>query len=284
MYEQVEEIMSEILLEAIVDTLKIIPFLYVSYLILDFIEKRSSVSQLNFLFLKHLGPLFGALLGCIPQCGFSVIAASVYAQGGISAGTLVACFISTSDEALPLFLSNPDQIKHVGGFILIKVLIALIGGYTIDLFYKKKVNEADDFVIELDGLCGCGSNSWINALQKTVKTISFVLMVNVILGLIIYWIGEDSLASLLHVSNWIQPIVAAFIGFIPNCAVSVVLAQLYFMNILSFGALIAGLSTGAGLGMAVLFKQNKNRKENMGLIIYLWGIAVIAGLVIDLVL
>ena len=110
--------MVDVLLDALIDTLKIVPFLYLSYLVLDFIEKKSSVYKLNFLFLKHLGPLFGALLGCIPQCGFSVIAASLYAQNGISAGTLVACFISTSDEALPMFLSNPSEYRQLGLFLI----------------------------------------------------------------------------------------------------------------------------------------------------------------------
>ena len=284
MYEQVEGFMQEILTEAILETIRIIPFLYISYLILDYIEKKSSVAQLNFLFLKNLGPLFGALLGCIPQCGFSVIAASIYAQGGISAGTLIACFISTSDEALPLFLSNPEQIGNVGLFIVVKIALALIGGYAIDIFYKKKINEEDDFEVEVDGICSCEPNYFISALKKTAKTISFVFLVNAGLGIVIGFIGQENLANLLQVNSAIQPIAAALLGFIPNCAVSVVLAELYFMNVLSFGAMMAGLSTGAGLGMAVLFKQNKNQKENWGLAFYLFVFAVIAGILIDVLL
>lgn len=276
--------MGEVLLEAFIDTLKILPFLYLSYLILDFIEKKSSVAQLNFLFLKHLGPLFGALLGCIPQCGFSVIAASIYAQGGISAGTLIACFISTSDEALPLFLANPQRISEVGLFIVIKVIVALVCGYAIDIFYRKEVNEDDDFEIEVEGICDCEANSFMSALKKTIKTIRFVLIVNVVLGIAVYMVGEDYLSSLLHVSPLLQPVIAALLGFIPNCAISIILAQMYFLDVIGFGALIAGLSTGAGLGMAVLFKQNKNKKENWGLVGYLFIVAVIAGLLIDYLL
>lgn len=274
----------EVLLDACLDTLKILPFLYLSYLALDFIEKKSSTYQLNFLFLKHLGPLFGALLGCIPQCGFSVIAASLFAQRGISAGTLVACFISTSDEALPLFLSNPSQYKMLGIFLISKVIIAIVAGYLLDLILRKEINEEDDFEIEVDGICGCNQNSFINALYKTATTIFYIFLINVGLGYIIYFIGEETLASMLAVHPYLQPILASVIGFVPNCAISILLVQLYMMNALTFGSMIAGLCTGAGVGMAVLFKNNKNMKENLLLVLYIGLVAISSGILLDLIL
>lgn len=274
----------EVLLDACLDTLKILPFLYLSYLALDFIEKKSSTYQLNFLFLKHLGPLFGALLGCIPQCGFSVIAASLFAQRGISAGTLVACFISTSDEALPLFLSNPSQYKMLGIFLISKVIIAIVAGYLLDLILHKEINEEDDFEIEVDGICGCNQNSFINALYKTATTIFYIFLINVGLGYIIYFIGEETLASMLAVHPYLQPILASVIGFVPNCAISILLVQLYMMNALTFGSMIAGLCTGAGVGMAVLFKNNKNMKENLLLVLYIGLVAISSGILLDLIL
>lgn len=276
--------MVDVLLDALLDTLKIVPFLYLSYLVLDFIEKKSSAYQLNFLFLKHLGPLFGALLGVIPQCGFSVIAASLFAQNGISAGTLVACFISTSDEALPMFLANPSAYKQLGLFLLCKVVIAVIAGYLLDFVNHKKINEEDDFEIEVDGICACSQNSFLNALNKTARTLFFILCINLGLGIILYFVGEETLTSMLSIHPILQPMIASIIGFIPNCAISILMVQLYMVNALSFGSMIAGLCSGAGVGLAVLFKNNKNKKENWMIVFYIGIIAVASGLIIDMLL
>lgn len=269
---------------AFLDTIQIVPFLYLSYLVLDFIEKKSSTYQLNYLFVKNLGPVFGALLGCIPQCGFSIIAASLFAQNGISAGTLVACFISTSDEALPLFLSNPQEYKHLGYLILCKVIIAIVAGYLLDFILKRNVKEDDDFEIEVDGICNCSRNSFINALYKTAKTIVYILLINVVLGFLIHYVGEDVIKNSLNVHFIIQPILATIIGFIPNCAISILLVQLYMVGGLSFGSMIAGLCSGAGMGLAVLFKNNKNMKENWFIVVYIALIAILSGLLIDFIL
>ncbi len=275
--------MIHILEHAFIDTIKIVPFLYLSYLLLDFIEKRSSAYQLNYLFLKNLGPVFGALLGCIPQCGFSIIAASLYAQNGITAGTLVACFISTSDEALPMFLSNPSEYKHLGLLLLCKVLIAIIAGYILDFILRKDINEEDDFEIEVDGICGCSNNSFVNAFTKTFTTIIFIFLVNLVFGLIIHFVGEDTLASTLSVHPLIQPVISTALGFIPNCAISIILVQLYMVGGLTFGSMIAGLCSGAGLGMAVLFRNNKNRKENWMIVGYIATVAIVSSILIDMI-
>lgn len=275
--------MIHILEHAFIDTIKIVPFLYLSYLVLDFIEKRSSSYQLNYLFLKNLGPVFGALLGCIPQCGFGIIAASLYAQKGITAGTLVACFISTSDEALPMFLSNPSEYKHLGLLLLCKVLIAILAGYVLDLILRKDINEEDDFEIEVDGICGCSNNSFVNAFMKTLTTITFIFLINLVLGLIIHFIGEDTLANTLSVHPFVQPVIATALGFIPNCAISIILVQLYMVGGLTFGSMIAGLCSGAGLGMAVLFRNNKNKKENWMIVGYIALVAISSGILIDMI-
>ena len=276
--------MIHILEHAFIDTIKIVPFLYLSYLLLDFIEKRSSAYQLNYLFLKNLGPVFGALLGCIPQCGFGIIAASLYAQNGITAGTLVACFISTSDEALPLFLSNPSEYKHLGLLLLCKVFIAIIAGYILDFILIKDINEEDDFEIEVEGICECSNNSFVNAFTKTFTTMTFIFLVNLGLGLIIHFVGEDALANTLSVHPLLQPVISTALGFIPNCAISIILVQLYMVGGLTFGSMIAGLCSGAGLGMAVLFKNNKNKKENWMIVGYIAIVAILSGILIDMIL
>lgn len=274
--------MSEVLIEALMDTIKMAPFLYLSYLVFSYIEQKSGTYKLNYLFINKLGPLFGALLGIIPQCGFSIIAASLFAQGGISAGTLVACFIATSDEALPMFLSNPSEYKELLLLIVCKVILAIAAGYLLDMVYKKPVNE-DDFEISL-GDCSCNTNIFMNAFNKSIVTLCFVLAINVGLGLIIYFIGEAQMSALLNVHPLLQPISAAAIGFIPNCAISILLVQLYMLGSLSFGSMVAGLSTAAGVGLAILFKQNKNKQEIIILMGYMWIISVVAGIIIDSIL
>ncbi|WP_373129168.1 putative manganese transporter [Dielma fastidiosa] len=278
--------MIDVIIDALVDTVKLLPLLYLSYLLIDFIDKRSSAYRLNYLFIKNLGPLFGALLGLVPQCGFSVIAASLFAQQGISAGTLVACFMATSDEALPMLLAYPSEYKSLGLLLILKLIIAILSGYLLDfVLYKKTLNEEDDFEIELsDPGCSCGSNSFMNALNRTLKTTMFILGINLVIGFVLFGIGEDALSSLLNVHPMLQPFAAALIGFIPNCAASILLVQLYVLGGLSFGSMVAGLCTGAGIGMAVLWKQNKNKRENSLLLLYMFLFSSAAGLLLQIML
>ncbi len=278
--------MIDVIIDALVDTVKLLPLLYLSYLLIDFIDKRSSAYRLNYLFIKNLGPLFGALLGLVPQCGFSVIAASLFAQQGISAGTLVACFMATSDEALPMLLAYPSEYKSLGLLLILKLVIAILSGYLLDfVLYKKTLNEEDDFEIELsDPGCSCGSNSFMNALNRTLKTTMFILGINLVIGFVLFGIGEDALSSLLNVHPMLQPFAAALIGFIPNCAATILLVQLYVLGGLSFGSMVAGLCTGAGIGMAVLWKQNKNKRENSLLLLYMFLFSSAAGLLLQIML
>ena len=278
--------MIDVIIDALVDTVKLLPLLYLSYLLIDFIDKRSSAYRLNYLFIKNLGPLFGALLGLVPQCGFSVIAASLFAQQGISAGTLVACFMATSDEALPMLLAYPSEYKSLGLLLILKLVIAILSGYLLDfVLYKKTLNEEDDFEIELsDPGCSCGSISFMNALHRTLKTTMFILGINLVIGFVLFGIGEDALSSLLNVHPMLQPFAAALIGFIPNCAASILLVQLYVLGGLSFGSMVAGLCTGAGIGMAVLWKQNKNKRENSLLLLYMFLFSAAAGLLLQIML
>ena len=278
--------MIDVIIDALVDTVKLLPLLYLSYLLIDFIDKRSSAYRLNYLFIKNLGPLFGALLGLVPQCGFSVIAASLFAQQGISAGTLVACFMATSDEALPMLLAYPSEYKSLGLLLILKLVIAILSGYLlVFVLYKKTLIEEVDFEIDLsDPGCSCGSNSFMNALNRTLKTTMFILGINLVIGFVLFGIGEDALSSLLNVHPMLQPFAAALIGFIPNCAASILLVQLYVLGGLSFGSMVAGLCTGAGIGMAVLWKQNKNKRENSLLLLYMFLFSSAAGLLLQIML
>lgn len=274
--------MVDILIDALLDSIKLIPLLFLSYLFISFLEKQGSLaSRLNYLFAYRLGPFFGALLGCLPQCGFSVIAASLYAQKAISVGTLVAVFISTSDEALPMFLAHPQQYKELGLLIFIKSVIAIIAGYTIDLFVKHRKLE-DDEVFEVEGIsCSCEDSLFMNAIKRTSKTLIFILGINLVMGVIIGLLGEEQLKRMLMVQPIIQPFIAGLIGFIPNCASSIFIVQLYFIEGINFGAMISGLVSGAGVGIAVLLKSNKNKKENFMIIFYIYVVAIISGMLIN---
>lgn len=274
--------MVDILIDALLDSIKLIPLLFLSYLFISFLEKQGSLaSRLNYLLAYRLGPFFGALLGCLPQCGFSVIAASLYAQKAISVGTLVAVFISTSDEALPMFLAHPQQYKELGLLIFIKSVIAIIAGYTIDLFVKHRKLE-DDEVFEVEGIsCSCEDSLFMNAIKRTSKTLIFILGINLVMGVIIGLLGEEQLKRMLMVQPIIQPFIAGLIGFIPNCASSIFIVQLYFIEGINFGAMISGLVSGAGVGIAVLLKSNKNKKENFMIIFYIYVVAIISGMLIN---
>ena len=275
--------MNDVLLDAFIDSAKLIPLLYLSYFFISYSEKKGSLAtRLNYLFVHRLGPVFGALLGCLPQCGFSMIAASLYVQGGISVGTLVAVFISTSDEALPMLLAHPQEYKTLGLLIVIKIILAILFGLFIDLFVKpRKLNDEETF--EVDNLsCGCNDSIFINSFNRTFKTILLILVVNVVMGSAIHLIGEETFSTFLNVNESLQPLFAGLIGFIPNCASSVMIVQLYLLNDLSFGAMVAGLSTGAGVGIAVLFKMNKSIRNTLFILSYLLVVSVISGMIIQM--
>ena len=274
--------MLDTLIDVCLDTLKLVPFLYLAYLLLDYIDKKSSNTTLNALFLNRFSIVFAALCGCIPQCSFSVIAASLYASGVISMGTLVAVFISTSDEALPLFITNPSQYKNLLWMIVLKVVIAIIAGYLIDFIFPKHWDEDEEFEVTLDGLCNCSSNYFINALDKTINTTIFIFIVNLIFGILFYF-GQDTIINILSGHTILQPIICSSLGFFPNCAMSVVIVELHFKGAITFGSMISGLCTGAGMGLAVLFNRNKDVYNNMMIMGYLLVVSVIAGILINLI-
>ena len=269
------------------DTLKIIPFLFAVFLFIEFVEHKGS--QKLGKALTKLGPfgaVGGAVLGCVPQCGFLVMASNLFSGRLISMGTLVAVFISTSDEAIPVMISQPDKISSLWKLILCKVIIAIVAGVLVDVFVKilsKKKEEEKPFE-ELCSHCGCGHHSiWYSALVHTISTALFILIVNVILTSAIELIGEGTLEKVLMTNSALQPLVAALFGFIPNCAASVILTQLYVDGMLSFGSVVAGLCTGAGVGLVVLFKSNKKLSQNFIIMGILYVTAVLSGLLINVI-
>ncbi|MEG0873426.1 MAG: putative manganese transporter [Clostridia bacterium] len=286
--------MLEIILDTLIDSLKMLPFLFISYLIIEFIEHKSSEKINNALSKSgKFGAVVGSLLGCFPQCGFSVTAANLYAGRVITIGTLIAVFVSTSDEAIPVLLSSPGNWPTLLKIILIKVIIAVIVGVLIDFFIRKKHTKKEilqDSNKHLKDMCKhsnchCDTEEGIlkPALKHTFNIFVFILIVAFILNCIIAFIGQDRLSTLLLSGSIFQPVIAGLIGLIPNCAASVLLTQLFLEGSISFASVIAGLCTGAGIGMAVLFKVNNNLKENLKILVGVYIIGVAAGIILQLI-
>lgn len=275
----------DVLLDAFKDTLITLPFLFGVYLLIEYIEHKSSDKLGNAL--RRMGPfgsVGGAAIGAIPQCGFSVAASNLYAGRLISMGTLIAVYISTSDEAIPLMIKEPSFAPQILKLILIKVGIAMAAGILVDiaakLFGKKK--EQEPFK-ELCADCDCEHHGILHsALHHTLHIIIIILIVNILLGCVMEFAGEQTVEKLMMTNSWAQPVIAAFVGFIPNCAASAVLTKLYISGVVSFGALIAGLCTGAGVGLMVLFRTNKNYKQNFAIMGILYAVAVASGLIIQM--
>ena len=276
--------MIDILLDALLDTLKTLPFLLGVYILIEYIEHRSSDKLVKGL--RKLGPfgaIGGGLLGAVPQCGFSVAAANLFSGRLISVGTLVAVFLSTSDEAIPMLLSNPSSVGSLWKFIVIKTLIAIAAGIAVDAVLKFfKLEKQEEPFKEICAHCDCEHHSILRAaLSHTVNIIIFILIVNLILGFAIEFAGEENIRRIMMTDSVFQPLITALFGFIPNCAASVVITQLYIDGIVSFGSAIAGLCTGAGVGLLVLFKTNKHMKQNFAVMGILYITAIVSGIIIN---
>lgn len=284
---------------ALIDSLKMLPFLFIAFAILEYTEakieeKSSSVMQKA----GRTGPFAGALLGLIPQCGFSVIGSNFYAKRIITLGTLIAIYLSTSDEALLIMLTSPDRFLDVLLVMVLKFAIALVAGYLIDLFIgkKQKIEECHhchhhDDSCEDEELVGeehcCSHTDWkaiiICTLKRTASVLLFLFAANFLLGYVIELIGEAKLKEFMLTDSIFQPLLTALIGLVPNCAPSVILAQMYISNAISLGSVIAGLCTGAGVGLLVLFRVNRGLKSNLLILALLYSIGAVSGILIQLV-
>ena len=278
------EIFLESLHHALIDTAAALPFLFLAYLLMEAAEHYQSARMEKAISgMGKAGPLVGAALGCIPQCGFSASASNLYAAGLISRGTLLAVFLSTSDEALPLLLGLPEGRRMILPLLLAKVVIGVAAGFAVDLCRKKWGRPRQ--LHDLCEHCGCDESSGIQkpALWHTGHITLFLFLLNFLLCLAMHTLGEDLLSAILLKGSVLQPFAAALVGLIPNCAASVLLTQLYLAGSLSFGALLAGLCSGAGLGLAVLLKMNRSRRENGQIALTLYLISALCGMAVQLV-
>ena len=282
-----------VILEALVDTVKILPILFVVYYLIELIEfKNANKMHKSKLLQGKASPVAGAVLGCVPQCGFSVVSTDLFSKGKLSVGALIAVYIATSDEALPLMIAQPKSFWWMLALVGVKLVFAIVVGYLslglFKLFFKNKHHEEIEHEHEHEeheshqeeqeqshgGCCHhhveTKSFDWVHPMLHCIKISAFILIINIIFGMITHiWVGEENLSLFLSNTLWLQPLLAVIIGLIPNCASSVVLTELFLSGLmgtgagLSFGALVAGLCVNAGLGLVMLFKQNKNWKVNL---------------------
>lgn len=279
--------MIDVLLDAVVDSIKLVPFLFVTYIIMEYIEHKTKDKTKEAIKKSgKYGPLVGSILGIFPQCGFSVSATNLYAGRVITLGTLIAVYLSTSDEMLPIFLSEKVPITTILTILGIKLVVGMIAGFVIDFVIRlRHKDEDEEKIIDLceKDHCHCEHGIVKSAFKHTINIFVFILLITIIINGAIYLIGEERISGFLQNQPILGPILAGIIGLIPNCASSVILTQMYLENVISFATAISGLLVGAGVGLAVLFKTNKGIKQNIKIAALLYSIGVIAGIIIELI-
>lgn len=277
-----------ILEHSFLDTLKLVPFLFLTYLLMEFIEHKTSSKVKNAIHKSgKAGPLIGGLLGAVPQCGFSASAAGLYAGRVISLGTLIAIFLSTSDEMLPILISEKADVKLILQILGIKVAIGMVAGFIIDFVMKFRKKQAEEEWKIHDmcehGHCNCEKSIWKSALKHTLQIVFFILIVNLVLNGVIEFVSEESLGNLFFTKPVIGELVAGLVGLIPNCASSVIITQLFLEGVISFGSMMSGLLVGSGVGVLVLFRVNESLKDNLKILALLYTIGVGSGILLGLV-
>jgi hypothetical protein len=294
---------SEIISPAFWDSVGMLPFLFAIYLLIEWLEHgygarfRSKVAHAG-----GWGPLVGAVLGCFPQCGFSVIGAGLYARRLITVGTMIAIFVATSDEAVPVILAQIGRAGVVVPLIATKFLLGVFFGYLFDrvLFRNQRLAEhhhepvcgdwPDCEVVDIHELGCCGHpvaekkgvyRFLLHPLRHTISVFIFIFVVNVAIGFVIAHVGEDRLDEVMFKSSVLQPILCALVGLIPNCAVSVAMTQLYLAGGIGFGSAIAGLSSSGGLGLLVLVRENRSIVDTLKVVGLLLIASALSGIVIQ---
>ncbi len=280
--------MLDIFIDSALDTLKILPFLFLTYLILEVIEDRAEAGSIRLTRQSGVwGPFAGAAVGLIPQCGFSASASNLFAQRLISAGTLVAVFLSTSDEMLPILISSAVSPVRILKILAVKAAAGVIFGLVAD--HLLRLCRHEDEKVDLHELCreencGCEEHGILrSAVSHTLKIAVFVLIVNLALGTAIHFIGEERLAGLIFNKPVLGPILAGLVGLIPNCAASIVITQLYLQGAMTAGSMISGLLAASGVGILVLFRINRRAMaDNVKILAYTLGSSVVTGITLDL--
>ncbi len=274
--------MVDILLDTVIDSLKLVIFLFITFLIIEYLEKKIN-SEKIIKKVGNKGPFVGSLLGAFPQCGFSVSATNFYVTHIITLGTLIAVYLSTSDEMLPILIARGIGFKQIITIVGIKVLIGMLFGFIIDIIIVNK-NKPNIHALCEKEHCHCeDENIFLSALKHTLSTILFIFVISLLLNIALEYLDLTFLTNFMNGNSIFSPFVSSLVGLIPNCGASIMITELYLNNMMSFGTMMAGLLTGAGVGLLVLFKSNKNIKENLLIVGLLYLIGVVVGIIINVV-
>lgn len=273
--------MLHIIEHSLTDTLKVIPFLFLTYLLMEYLEHRTE-DKIQTLVKRagKLGPIWGGAVGVIPQCGFSTAASGLYAGRVISLGTLLAVYLSSSDEMLPILISEKTGFVLIVKILLLKAGIGMAAGFTADLFQRRKKEDSRIRDICEKDHCRCEQGIVRSALMHTLKITGFILLINFGLNLLMHYAGEEMLASILRDRKILGPVLGGLVGMIPNCVSSILITRLYLEGAMHFGSMMAGLLTNAGVGILVLFRMNPDRRENLKILAILYSVGVIAGILL----
>ena len=278
---------TEWILHSLLDTAKLLPFLFLTYLLMEFLEHKSGDAAGRLLRRSgKIGPLLGGALGVVPQCGFSAAASGLYAGRLITVGTLLAVYLSTSDEMLPILLSSGASLPFILGVLGCKLTIGVLVGFAVDFVFRlfRRKRQADQPCIEAiceREHCKCGEHFVLSALKHTLRIAVFLLIVTFLLEAAVHLIGEERIASLVLNRPVLGNLLAAVVGLIPNCASSVLLTELYLSGVISIGSMLSGLLVNAGVGLLVLFRTNRPVSDSVRVLAILWCTGMVSGLLID---
>lgn len=272
--------MKEVILDTLLDSLKLLPFLFLTFLFIEYVEHKVNNKKIISTS-GRFGPLIGSILGAFPQCGFGVSATNLFSTRIITLGTLISVYLSTSDEMLPILISEKASISLIISIILIKVIIGMTVGFLIDLIIRKK-EDVDIHSLCADEHCHCEDGILKSSIKHTISILLFIMIISFLLNLLFEYLGEESIEKLFLKNSIFAPFISSIVGLIPNCGASVVITELYLKDVITFGSLVGGLLTGSGVGLLVLFKTNKNLKQNLAILFTIYLIGVVSGIIINL--
>lgn len=268
--------------DSLIDSVKLLPFLFLTYLVMEYLEhKAGEKMQQAIQKAGRGGPLLGGLLGVFPQCGFSAAASNLYAGRIITTGTLLAVFLSTSDEMLPIMISENVSALVILKILSVKIVVGVLAGFAVDFIFRDGKKEMRIEHLCEQHHCHCENGIWKSALHHTVEIFLYIIFISFALNLLIGWAGEDVLGNMILNRPVLGEMAAALVGMIPNCASSVAITQMYLNGVLGPGALIAGLLSGSGVGLLVLFRVNDDHKENLKIMGVLYVAGVVGGLIVN---
>lgn len=278
----------DIILDTLTDGIRLLPFLFITYLVMEYVEHKTSDKTERIMQKSgKWGPVLGGILGIVPQCGFSTAASNLYAGRIITLGTLFSIFLSTSDEMLPIFISEQVPLITIARILAVKVIIGIAAGLLVDWTVRRKKGYIREN-LKIGHLCDhqhchCQEGNILkSALSHTLQIFLFVILITFLINLVIGGIGEEKLAEFISGKMFLGPLLAGLVGLVPNCASSVVLTQLYLEGVLGAGSMLAGLLAGSGVGLLVLYRVNDNLKENIKITLLLYMIGVLSGILIEM--